>query len=391
MGRKKISINKITDERNRQVTFTKRKFGLMKKAYELSVLCDCEIAVIIFNSHNKLFQYASTDMDKVLLKYTEYDQPHESQTNKDIVESISRKGMGGPDSPEADDHYIGDDTSPRHDNTPDYASLISGRNPGNLGGTPGQSPFAMNNMGSSAYRDINATHNILNQANAGVRMLDIGINNYQHHQQQQQHQSSTGNSPRDNNSSPSSLQLPQHHNSSKEISPVDSPHSHSPPGTGGVIMRPHNIIQLQPSHNLLAQSPLKDSSHQLYNLTSAAAAAVANIPQSSGGSSVPVFPPANPGGLGGLNGGSQGNVDPFNALGQLGQDLRLSHPHITQWLQQSAGHVQPHQSLLQQHGGVIGGERRSSSPVKNEPMSPRQDSHSSGSDYNAGGNNLEYR
>lgn len=70
MGRKKISIARITDERNRQVTFTKRKFGLMKKAYELSVLCDCEISVIIFNSHNKLFQYASTDMDKVLLKYT---------------------------------------------------------------------------------------------------------------------------------------------------------------------------------------------------------------------------------------------------------------------------------------------------------------------------------
>ena len=53
-----------------QVTFTKRKFGLMKKAYELSVLCDCEIAVVIFNSHNKLFQYASSDMDKILLKYT---------------------------------------------------------------------------------------------------------------------------------------------------------------------------------------------------------------------------------------------------------------------------------------------------------------------------------
>ena len=70
MGRKKISIQRISDERNRQVTFTKRKFGLMKKAYELSVLCDCEISVIIFNSHNKLFQYASTDMDNILLKYT---------------------------------------------------------------------------------------------------------------------------------------------------------------------------------------------------------------------------------------------------------------------------------------------------------------------------------
>ncbi|WP_289480292.1 hypothetical protein, partial [Klebsiella pneumoniae] len=55
--------------------------GLMKKAYELSVLCDCEIALIIFNHSNKLFQYASTDMDKVLLKYTEYNEPHESRTN----------------------------------------------------------------------------------------------------------------------------------------------------------------------------------------------------------------------------------------------------------------------------------------------------------------------
>ena len=58
----------------------------MKKAYELSVLCDCEIALIIFNSTNKLFQYASTDMDKVLLKYTEYNEPHESRTNADIIE-----------------------------------------------------------------------------------------------------------------------------------------------------------------------------------------------------------------------------------------------------------------------------------------------------------------
>nr|ATX70148.1 myocyte enhancer factor 2C isoform 2 [Capra hircus] len=87
MGRKKIQITRIMDERNRQVTFTKRKFGLMKKAYELSVLCDCEIALIIFNSTNKLFQYASTDMDKVLLKYTEYNEPHESRTNSDIVEN----------------------------------------------------------------------------------------------------------------------------------------------------------------------------------------------------------------------------------------------------------------------------------------------------------------
>ncbi|XP_061906937.1 myocyte enhancer factor 2cb isoform X3 [Entelurus aequoreus] len=106
MGRKKIQITRIMDERNRQVTFTKRKFGLMKKAYELSVLCDCEIALIIFNSTNKLFQYASTDMDKVLLKYTEYNEPHESRTNSDIVEALNKKENKGGESPELESSLI---------------------------------------------------------------------------------------------------------------------------------------------------------------------------------------------------------------------------------------------------------------------------------------------
>ncbi|KAJ8417397.1 hypothetical protein AAFF_G00286240 [Aldrovandia affinis] len=105
MGRKKIQITRIMDERNRQVTFTKRKFGLMKKAYELSVLCDCEIALIIFNSSNKLFQYASTDMDKVLLKYTEYNEPHESRTNSDIVEKLRIKSHIDCASSDVDDCF----------------------------------------------------------------------------------------------------------------------------------------------------------------------------------------------------------------------------------------------------------------------------------------------
>lgn len=58
----------------------------MKKAYELSILCDCEVAIIIFNKANRLYQYASTDMDQILLKYTEYNEPHESVTNLNIIE-----------------------------------------------------------------------------------------------------------------------------------------------------------------------------------------------------------------------------------------------------------------------------------------------------------------
>ncbi|CAF2371265.1 unnamed protein product [Rotaria sp. Silwood2] len=91
MGRKKINITRINDDRTRQVTFTKRKFGLMKKAYELSVLCGCEIALMIFNSNGRLFQYASSDMDKVLLKYAEYNEPHESCTNIDIIDILNKK------------------------------------------------------------------------------------------------------------------------------------------------------------------------------------------------------------------------------------------------------------------------------------------------------------
>ncbi|XP_066503306.1 myocyte-specific enhancer factor 2A-like isoform X2 [Hoplias malabaricus] len=51
---------------------------------------------------NKLFQYASTDMDKVLLKYTEYNEPHESRTNSDIVEALNKKEQRGCESPEPD-------------------------------------------------------------------------------------------------------------------------------------------------------------------------------------------------------------------------------------------------------------------------------------------------
>ncbi|CAO3588018.1 unnamed protein product [Absidia cylindrospora] len=84
MGRKKIKIQPIEDERNKQVTFLKRKHGLMKKAYELSVLCNCEVAVVIFSSNKKLIQYSSDDMDKILMKYTQHNEPHETKSNADF-------------------------------------------------------------------------------------------------------------------------------------------------------------------------------------------------------------------------------------------------------------------------------------------------------------------
>ncbi|XVE85710.1 hypothetical protein DITRI_Ditri17bG0112500 [Diplodiscus trichospermus] len=70
MGRGKVELKRIENKINRQVTFAKRRNGLLKKAYELSVLCDAEVALIIFSNRGKLYEFSSTSsMPKTLEKY----------------------------------------------------------------------------------------------------------------------------------------------------------------------------------------------------------------------------------------------------------------------------------------------------------------------------------
>ena len=59
MGRGKIEIKRIENNTSRQVTFCKRRNGLLKKAYELSVLCDAEVALIVFSSRGRLYEYSN--------------------------------------------------------------------------------------------------------------------------------------------------------------------------------------------------------------------------------------------------------------------------------------------------------------------------------------------
>nr|APP89280.1 MADS-box protein 12 [Prunus persica] len=63
MGRGKIVIRRIDNSTSRQVTFSKRRNGLLKKAKELSILCDAEVGLIIFSSTGRLYDYASTRLD----------------------------------------------------------------------------------------------------------------------------------------------------------------------------------------------------------------------------------------------------------------------------------------------------------------------------------------
>ncbi|KAH7290000.1 hypothetical protein KP509_30G027800 [Ceratopteris richardii] len=69
MVRTKIKIKRIENATTRQVTFSKRRGGLFKKAHDLSVLCDAEVAVIIFSSKGKLFHFGNPSMETVLKRY----------------------------------------------------------------------------------------------------------------------------------------------------------------------------------------------------------------------------------------------------------------------------------------------------------------------------------
>ncbi|KAL8158809.1 hypothetical protein V2J09_000346 [Rumex salicifolius] len=60
MVRRKIEIKKIDSTGARQVTFSKRRRGLFKKAQELSTLCDAQIGLLVFSSTGKLFEFSSS-------------------------------------------------------------------------------------------------------------------------------------------------------------------------------------------------------------------------------------------------------------------------------------------------------------------------------------------
>ncbi|KAI3453638.1 hypothetical protein Pfo_010301 [Paulownia fortunei] len=70
MVRGKTQMKRIENATSRQVTFSKRRSGLLKKAFELSVLCDAEVALIIFSPKGKLYEFSSSSViDETIERY----------------------------------------------------------------------------------------------------------------------------------------------------------------------------------------------------------------------------------------------------------------------------------------------------------------------------------
>ncbi|XP_076959823.1 agamous-like MADS-box protein FUL-L [Bidens hawaiensis] len=73
MGRGRVQLKRIENKISRQVTFSKRRTGLLKKAHEISVLCDADVALIVFSTKGKLFEYSTySSMESILERYERY-------------------------------------------------------------------------------------------------------------------------------------------------------------------------------------------------------------------------------------------------------------------------------------------------------------------------------
>ncbi|KAM3375626.1 floral homeotic protein PMADS 2 [Capsicum galapagoense] len=90
MGRGKIEIKRIENSNNRQVTYSKRRNGIIKKAREITVLCDAKVSLIIFGTSGKMHEYCSpsTTMSDILDGYQKasgrrlWDAKHENLSNE---------------------------------------------------------------------------------------------------------------------------------------------------------------------------------------------------------------------------------------------------------------------------------------------------------------------
>ncbi|KAF5202930.1 Transcription factor, MADS-box [Thalictrum thalictroides] len=86
MVRRKREIKHIESDTSRLVTFSKRRSGLMKKASQLSILCDAQVAVIVFSESGKLYDFASnSDMSKMIDRYQQYTTQKKTSYNNNAA------------------------------------------------------------------------------------------------------------------------------------------------------------------------------------------------------------------------------------------------------------------------------------------------------------------
>lgn len=79
MGRRKIKMEKVQDTNTKQVTFSKRRLGLFKKASELATLCNAEVGIVVFSPGNKPYSFGKPNFDIIAERFkNEFEEESDS-------------------------------------------------------------------------------------------------------------------------------------------------------------------------------------------------------------------------------------------------------------------------------------------------------------------------
>ncbi|XP_022720943.1 agamous-like MADS-box protein AGL29 [Durio zibethinus] len=73
MGRRKIEMEIVKNSSSRQVTFSKRRSGLFKKANELAILCGAQVAIVVFSPGGKPFSFGHPSVEAVAQRFLYQD------------------------------------------------------------------------------------------------------------------------------------------------------------------------------------------------------------------------------------------------------------------------------------------------------------------------------
>ncbi|CAA7013758.1 unnamed protein product [Microthlaspi erraticum] len=86
MGRRKIKMEMVQDMNTRQVTFSKRRTGLFKKASELATLCNAELGIVVFSPGGKPYSYGKPNLEAVTERFMRECDDDDEDSNGDEEE-----------------------------------------------------------------------------------------------------------------------------------------------------------------------------------------------------------------------------------------------------------------------------------------------------------------